>query len=943
MTWDPGSATPGGAGGSVDDEFMGRVFSALADLAPARRQSDELVPGSAQLTFLPEWDAQLPRGGKSDRLAALDALHRDERILRRAWGIVHFAREDGKRARLPLVTQPVRLQRTLRGYRIQPAGDIELTGAIADSAAAERLESTLPPVFDGNDEQARSWLAEAAASAGFPDARIEGEPTASDETVVVAATALFTTQAASAPAVADHLRSWARRPGLAESSLRYLYGAGTAEAAEHDGSAERQEHVSSVLPLDPDQRTALLRARRDPISVVSGAPGCGKSHTLVAIALDAVAHGRTVLMATQTVHAAEVLNTLLSRQPGPSPVLFGDADKRGQLIDDLTSGAESGSPAEEVRAAESSADLADRTVRALLREITEQLELEAAAARAAVTDAAVLNDAPGLLEPGRDLGQAEELVQRARSTAGGWFARWRARRAGRRLRDMARSSLPVDEIALLLPVAKDLSAAGRLSAQGGCNLDQLWERLARAEESARTARGEALRKAATAKSRRDRDAVRAMAALGTALRAGRNRRRQMLADIDTEALLRALPLWIGTVTDIEDLLPQHAGMFDLVILDEASHIDQIRAAGVLARGRRAVIAGDPQQLRFVSFVADRDVTAVIDEHGLGGIADRLDVRRNSAFDLAAGATPVTMLHEHYRSVPHLIGFSSERFYRGRVSTATRHPRNHGVDAIDVHHVSGGPAVDGISEAELQATVELVAKLLDEGVRDLAVITPFRAQADRIEAELLAAYSADQIIDYRLRCGTVHSFQGSEANTVVVSLGVHRDDAPSRQRFAADKNLFNVLLTRARQKLHVVTALEAGEPGLIADFLDYAEHPPTPPRSSSVPQWAEDVAAELAAAGATVSTGYPVGRWTVDICLGDDADAVGLICGVHPDGPAAHVDRQRVLRQVGWRTRDVFPSRYAGNPTRAALDVLADFPHATGPSRSGQGDDKAHGR
>lgn len=65
MTWDPGSATPGGAGGSVDDEFMGRVFSALADLAPARRQSDELVPGSAQLTFLPEWDAQLPRDRKS--------------------------------------------------------------------------------------------------------------------------------------------------------------------------------------------------------------------------------------------------------------------------------------------------------------------------------------------------------------------------------------------------------------------------------------------------------------------------------------------------------------------------------------------------------------------------------------------------------------------------------------------------------------------------------------------------------------------------------------------------------------------------------------------------------------------------------------------------------------------------------------------------------------
>jgi hypothetical protein len=33
---------------------------------------------------------------------------------------------------------------------------------------------------------------------------------------------------------------------------------------------------------------------------------------------------------------------------------------------------------------------------------------------------------------------------------------------------------------------------------------------------------------------------------------------------------RALPLWVGTLADVDDLLPPVPGLFDLVILDEAS-------------------------------------------------------------------------------------------------------------------------------------------------------------------------------------------------------------------------------------------------------------------------------------------------------------------------------------------------------------------------------------
>jgi hypothetical protein len=53
-----------------------------------------------------------------------------------------------------------------------------------------------------------------------------------------------------------------------------------------------------------------------PVTVVSGPPGNGKSHAVVAAALDVVDRGGSVLLATQSAHAASVLAELLSRYPG---------------------------------------------------------------------------------------------------------------------------------------------------------------------------------------------------------------------------------------------------------------------------------------------------------------------------------------------------------------------------------------------------------------------------------------------------------------------------------------------------------------------------------------------------------------------------------------------------------------------------------------------------
>jgi hypothetical protein len=314
-------------------------------------------------------------------------------------------------------------------------------------------------------------------------------------------------------------------------------------------------------------------------------------------------------------------------------------------------------------------------------------------------------------------------------------------------------------------------------------------------------------------------------------------------------------------------------------------------------------------------VSDVDVAGVLDLHGAD---ERIDVRLVSTYDLAAGAAPATWLTEHHRSAPHLIGFSAHRFYADRIAVMTRTPAAEAADAIDVVKVPSATLA-----GEVDTVLKVVGDLVAEGRRGIGVISPFRAQAEALEAALVAAYPVERIEELGLRVGTVHAFQGSEAEIVVVSLGLLPGDPAGRRRFVTDPHLFNVMTTRARRRLVVVTALESAD-GLLGDYLAYASaalgHPPG---IADLPGgWVGELAAELERLEVVVRVGYRVGPWVIDLCVGSDDQPVGVFCGPHPDGVEAHVERQRALHRAGWRLIDAFASRWAGDPRRAALEVAA---------------------
>jgi hypothetical protein len=780
----------------------------------------------------------------------------------------------------------------------------------------------------------QSWIRQVADAAGLTLDRIVApsvdprELRRQDGLVAVVGGGIFAVEAEEEPQRRRTLRDWASRPGLEQSAAATVYGDAAAPEVP-------DEPVVSPFPLTAAQRRLVVRSRHDPLTVASGAPGTGKSHAVAAIAVDAVLRGESVLVATQSHHAAEVLADLLDRHPGPTPVVFGNGERRDELLDELTERLGTPIRDSEIQALDERVARAVDAVAAARHLIERELGREAAAATLESWESvipALVHDLPRVFAADADLDRIDALNDAvAAGPPSGWLARRRHRRDRRRLAEVTGGAdLPHRLVADAVAAARARRAAIELETRGGVRVEGLWERLRQAESElhqAVGARAAAHDRLPTSWTNRHR---RSVASLLTALRAGRGRRRRMLAELDLASLVHSVPLWVGNLYDIEDLLPATAATFDLVVLDEASQIDQPYGALALLRARRAVVVGDPRQLRHVSFIADADVRATLEMRDLDHLADRLDLRRVSTFDAAAAAAPVTMLDEHHRSVPHLIEFSARRFYRGGVQLLTRHPATHATRAIDIEPVEGTRDADGVNRAQVERALELVRELGAETGTTVGIVTPFRAQADALEAAILERFGLDEIIELGLRTGTVHAFQGGERDVVVVSLGLDDDSPPGSQRFVEDASLFNVMITRARRRI-VVLSSQSQPAGILGDYLDWAGSPPSPPAAGDpISGWSRSLGAELERSGRPVVHRYPVGRWEVDLVVGDGEAAIGIECGVHPDGPSAHIERHLTLTAAGWTLVDAFPSRWGDRAAQAAVELDAQLPAREAP-------------
>lgn len=253
--------------------------------------------------------------------------------------------------------------------------------------------------------------------------------------------------------------------------------------------------------------------------------------------------------------------------------------------------------------------------------------------------------------------------------------------------------------------------------------------------------------------------------------------------------------------------------FDVVLLDEASQLTVPNACMALVRADRWVLFGDHRQLPPVM-------------HTLRGPA----LTQSSIFGWLAGRGFSTMLTETWRLGPVLADWPSRHFYGGALEPSLvfahetlmlkiapakfqavldpAHPRVF----CKVPHTGARRR----SEPEAVVVAAILGELLRCGVapRDIAVITPFRAQANAIRIAL-QELDPDSVPSRELVVDTVERMQGQEREVVIVSLTTSDPAWVTRlAEFYFQPERLNVAVTRAKRKLILV-----GSPLVLEAFPD----------------------------------------------------------------------------------------------------------------------------
>ncbi|AEA43208.1 DEAD/DEAH box helicase [Fluviicola taffensis] len=272
--------------------------------------------------------------------------------------------------------------------------------------------------------------------------------------------------------------------------------------------------------------------------------------------------------------------------------------------------------------------------------------------------------------------------------------------------------------------------------------------------------------------------------------------RNLLESEAKEWVQLLIPIWLATPNQVADHFPLETNLFDLVLFDEASQIPLPNGLGSLFRSKRALVAGDEQQMAPSNYFGKNF-----------GFHDLLH-QASYYFERVS-------LHHHYRSENReLIQFSNKHFYKNELIV---YPAPNRKEVLFYHYVENGLFDERKNQLEAKAVASFLETFSNWENQTLGIVAFSEEQLKTIwfacslrVQELITLGQEENTLFFK----ALETVQGDEADVLIVSLGYARNSEGSfHMRFGPlnqsnGYKRLNVLLTRAKQEMHFFTSVKS---------------------------------------------------------------------------------------------------------------------------------------
>ncbi len=286
--------------------------------------------------------------------------------------------------------------------------------------------------------------------------------------------------------------------------------------------------------------------------------------------------------------------------------------------------------------------------------------------------------------------------------------------------------------------------------------------------------------------------------------------RYLLDDENIHLLNEAFPIFFCTNTSCSKIGTARY-KFDLCIMDEAGQCSIADSLLSVARGKSLLLLGDQSQLRPIVVLDQKTDNDLMEKYHVDPVFSYTQNSILTTMRKNDNISKFIFLSYHYRCGKNIIAFSNNRYYSGKIKPKS--PNGEGKIELHVVENNNVGTSQGMRNSCYEEAKAIVQQVLSEKMQNVTILTPFSNQAALINGMMEEAGRKD------IRAGTIHTMQGAENDTVILSTSISPRTAPRTYDWLKNNSeLINVASTRAKKR-YIIFADERAIQRLSRDERD----------------------------------------------------------------------------------------------------------------------------